>query len=380
MSGMIDVPLADTDEVIPQRPTHRSRRRRWRIVAVVLVAVAAAGTVAIVVLHTKPAAPHVSGLPPATAAVVRTTLTQTQSVDGTLGYPPSASLTNRLSGTVTSTAAAGTVVRQGQALYAVDQAPVILLYGTVPDYRALQPGTTGADVQQFEQDLHAIGYGGFTVDANYTDSTALAVRHWQHDLGLPQTGTVDVGRIVFLPAAVRIAQTTAQPGQLLGQGGPVLSYTDPNRIVTANVDVNTLPLLSVGTHATVTLPGGATVGATVATVGSASTDQPASGSTAPVGPNQATFPVTFALADQGRAGSVTGAPVTIAVVGQQQANVLAVPVTALLALREGGYGVQVVQGTTTRVVAVRIGMFANGLVQVSGPGITTGTVVGVASS
>jgi hypothetical protein len=77
---------------------------------------------------------------------------------------------------------------------------------------------------------------------------------------------------------------------------------------------------------------------------------------------------------------VTGAPVTIAVVGQQQVNVLAVPVAALLALREGGYGVQVVQGGTTRIVAVRIGMFANGLVQVSGAGITTGTVVGVASS
>lgn len=385
---------ADTEEVIPNRPARRARRRRRRrMIAVALLVVAAAAAGAIVfVQRAQPAAPQAVGLPPTTARVTRTTLTQTQSVEGTLGYPSPEPLNNRLSGTATSVAAVGAVVQQGQALYSVDQGPVILLYGTVPDYRVLQPGTTGPDVQQFEEDLHALGYDGFYVDDNYTDATATAVRQWQHDLGLPQTGTIDVGRIVFLPAAVRIAQATVHPGQVLTPGGPVLSYTDPNRIVTANVDVTTLALLNVGTHTTVTLPGGATVAATVTTIGSASSGNSPSasgssdsgsssgGGSAPVDPNSATFPVTFGLANQGQIGSVTGAPVTINFVGQQQVNVLAVPVTALLALREGGYGVQVVQGTTTRIVAVQTGMFANGLVQISGPSITVGTVVGVASS
>jgi multidrug efflux system membrane fusion protein len=58
--------------------------------------------------------------------------------------------------------------------------------------------------------------------------------------------------------------------------------------------------------------------------------------------------------------------------------VLAVPVGALLALAEGGYGLEVVRGGTSAVVAVDTGMFADGKVEVSGGGIAEGTVVGVA--
>lgn len=361
-----------------RRALRRRRRRRWVAVVLVVAAAAAAGVV-VWVLRSAPHAQPASGLPPTTASVVRTTLTQTESINGTLSYPQATPLANRLTGTVTSVPAPGTVVRQGQPLYSVDQLPVVLLYGPVPDYRALTVGTIGADVQQLETDLRAMGYTGFTVDDTYTDATALAVRQWQHDNGLPETGTVDLGRIVFLSGPVRVSSDSAHVGQVASPGGPLLSYTGPDRIVTADVDVTQLPLVPVGTRATVTLPGDVTVDATVTAVGSASNTTNTDQST-PTDPNSATFPVTFAIADQQRAGTVTGAPVSISVVGQRAANVLAVPVAALLALREGGYGVQVVHGTTTRIVAVRTGMFAAGLVQVSGQGITEGTVVGVASS
>jgi hypothetical protein len=59
--------------------------------------------------------------------------------------------------------------------------------------------------------------------------------------------------------------------------------------------------------------------------------------------------------------------------------VLTVPVAALLALAEGGYGVQVVTGTATRIVAVRTGLFAAGRVEVSGDGLTEGMTVGMPS-
>jgi len=57
--------------------------------------------------------------------------------------------------------------------------------------------------------------------------------------------------------------------------------------------------------------------------------------------------------------------------------VLAVPVAALLALPEGGFGVEIVEGNTTRIVAVKTGMFAAGRVEVSGEGIAEGMKVGV---
>jgi hypothetical protein len=56
-----------------------------------------------------------------------------------------------------------------------------------------------------------------------------------------------------------------------------------------------------------------------------------------------------------------------------------VPVSALLALAEGGYGLEVVRDDgTTKIVRVDTGLFADGKVEVRGAGIGEGTVVGVA--
>ena len=50
---------------------------------------------------------------------------------------------------------------------------------------------------------------------------------------------------------------------------------------------------------------------------------------------------------------------------------------ALLALAEGGYGVEIVEGSTSRIVAVKTGMFAGGRVEISGEAIAEGMLVGV---
>jgi len=90
-----------------------------------------------------------------------------------------------------------------------------------------------------------------------------------------------------------------------------------------------------------------------------------------------TIDVTVSLSDQSKLGTLDAAPVDVAIVSAQAQNVLTVPVAALVALAEGGYGVQVVQGSTTQYVAVKTGMFAGGRVEVSGTGISAGTVVGI---
>jgi hypothetical protein len=58
--------------------------------------------------------------------------------------------------------------------------------------------------------------------------------------------------------------------------------------------------------------------------------------------------------------------------GQSRKGVLAVPVGALLALREGGYAVQLQSGS---LVAVETGLFAKGMVEVSGAGLAEGARV-----
>jgi hypothetical protein len=111
------------------------------------------------------------------------------------------------------------------------------------------------------------------------------------------------------------------------------------------------------------------VAGTVSNVGTVATAGSQGGS--------ATVDVTITLTDQSQLGSLDQAPVDVTVVSAKAENVLTVPVSALVALAEGGYGVQLVTGSTTRYVAVQTGMFANGRVEISGPDIKAGTIVGV---
>jgi hypothetical protein len=69
--------------------------------------------------------------------------------------------------------------------------------------------------------------------------------------------------------------------------------------------------------------------------------------------------------------------VTVSVVAARARGVLAVPVSALVALAGGGYAVEVVHGRAGRLVAVRTGLFSRTLVQVSGPGLAAGQRVEV---
>jgi Putative peptidoglycan binding domain len=130
-----------------------------------------------------------TGLPSATSPVTRTTLTQTQQVNGTLGYGSPVTVAAHGQGIVTWLPAPGATVSRGQPLYKANNLAVPLFYGVLPPYRQLRSGDSGDDVKEVEQNLAALGYTGVTVDASYTSATASAVKKWQKDLGLAQTGS-----------------------------------------------------------------------------------------------------------------------------------------------------------------------------------------------
>lgn len=81
-------------------------------------------------------------------------------------------------------------------------------------------------------------------------------------------------------------------------------------------------------------------------------------------------------------GEDTGKPVSVRFVSEAHKGVLAVPVEAVVALRgeNGGYGLQVVRGTTSRMIRVETGMTADGQIEVSGPEVREGLKVGAAAS
>lgn len=353
----------------------------------------------------------------------------------------------------------------------------------MPLYRTLLDGLEGADVQQLEQNLAELGYTGFTVDDTYDSATAKAVSSWQADLGLPDTGTIELGQVVFTPGAVRIAEHTAYVGDVLDGGGisvlnsdidlaqaaidlrdaqeaydksanylkylqtsqkvpqtetrlflrptrngwkyetktksfkgpapedwiidaendlalkkasledlqraydslkngkeqevlvgsgvPILSYTGTTKLVTVQLEVSDQALAVEGRKVTVTVPGQEAVEGEISQVGTVATAESTTSDTR--------IEVTISVADQATLGSLDAAPVDVDFVSQERKDVLAVPVAALLALPGGGFGVEVVEGNTTRIVAVKTGMFAAGLVEVSGEGIAEGVKVGVPS-
>ncbi len=330
-------------------------------------------------------------LPPATAKVTRTTLVETKKVSGTLGYGDAVPVGAARTGTLTWIVPEGSTVKRGEPLFKLDERPVVALYGSLPLYRTLRAGVKGPDVEQFEENLSKLGYTGFTVDDTYAAVTAQATRRWQADLGLPKTGAVEPGQLVVTPGAVRVAERTARVGDRVGGdtgGASVLSYTGTTRLVTVGLEVADRALAAKGRTVTVTVPGQRPVKGTIAKVGTVATapeqtgnapgDQAGnapggSGSTA----SDARIQVTVTIADQKKLGSLDGGPVEVDFVSHERKDVLALPVAALLALPEGGYGVQIVQGGAARIVAVKTGMFAAGRVEVSGGGIAEGVTVGV---
>jgi hypothetical protein len=111
----------------------------------------------------------------------------------------------------------------------------------------------------------------------------------------------------------------------------------------------------------VELPDGSRTQAKVTSVGSVAT--------AGQNGSSPTIALVVTLDDQKAGPGLDQAPVTVHIVTSQATGVLAVPVGALLALSEGGYAVEKVDrssGTGTRLVAVKLGTFADGWVQVTG--------------
>jgi len=328
-------------------------------------------------------------LPPATAAVTRTTLVETKTVSGTLGYGEPAPIRAAQRGTLTWIAPVGSTVERGEPLFKVDERPVVALYGPLPLYRTLRDGREGRDVRQLERNLAALGYAGFTVDDTYTAATAAAVRAWQVSLAVPATGTVALGQVVFTPGPIRIAGHTARVGDTIGGqsgegGASLLSYTGTTKVVTVELEVADRPLAVQGRTVKLTVPGAGGVQGKISDVGTVATAQPnqaeagAAPDTTGSAASDATIRVTVMIANQKALGSLDAAPVDVDFVSAERKDALAVPVTALLALTQGGYGVQIVDGATTHIVPVKTGMFAAGQVEISGKGIAEGVTVGVA--
>jgi len=159
------------------------------------------------------------------------------------------------------------------------------------------------------------------------------------------------------------------------QGG-VMEVSSVTQAVTVDLDVSDRELVAVGDEVSVELPNESVVTAAIVAIGKVAEAQAADAATGEE--SSPTVEVDIALP-----GNVSTrfdqAPVDVAVTTRASEGVLAVPVTALLALLGGGYAVEVVDGATTTLVPVEPGMYADGYVEIAAGDVDEGARVVVPS-
>jgi peptidoglycan hydrolase-like protein with peptidoglycan-binding domain len=143
-----------------------------------------------------------------------------------------AGITNRLSGTVTRVSEPG-VFEQGDILYWVDEQPVVLLYGDLPQYRSInlprRGDVSGPDVSQLKAALISLGYDpdGRVGDGDTFGSRAEdMVEDWQEDNGATVDGSIDMGEVIFAPGPIEVTEFLIEVGDSLGAGQPVAELPD----------------------------------------------------------------------------------------------------------------------------------------------------------
>jgi peptidoglycan hydrolase-like protein with peptidoglycan-binding domain len=345
-------------------------KRRWLILGVVAVGATAAGvTAATRQPSTADNGSTATTNPRETAKVTRTDLVDENSLRGTLGYGEATPINGVGSGTITALPEPGTVIRQGDGMWQVDDhAGPALFYGSLPLWRTLQSGmTAGADVAQLEQNLTDLGFGAdLTVDGKFDSTTTAAIKAWQASRGLRKTGVVNPGDVIVAARALRVAELHAGVG---GQAtGEILTATGAGQVVTLAVALDKVALLKSGAAVKVELPDDSRVDATVGSVGRVAT----------VKQDGAAATIDATVTMNAPVESLDAAPVNVIVTTPKASGVLVVPIRALLALAEGGYAVERVSGNTTALVAVKPGDFGDGIVAVTGTGLAEGDTVVVA--
>ncbi len=367
---------AATSSPVPDRPRRRGRARYAG--ALVLVAAALVLAWAWRPGPSDAAAPEQVVLP--TASVQRGTLTAAEERDGTIVYADTRVLAADGAGRVTWLPATGRVVKRGQKLVRIDEQPTIAMYGRIPVFRAMRAGDEGRDVRQLEANLAKLGYTGFTADDTYTTYTAAAVAAWQEDVGLPATGIVELGQVTFLPGKVTVGAWATSVGERVQAGGALYSVSTAGRVIEVALDDDDRDLAVAGSGVTVDAGAAGTATGTITTVAAVT-------STSGQGGSSTSYLVTVTI-DDGQEGSpqadsaaaiasqADGAPVGVSFADREAVDVLSVPVKALLALAEGGYGLELVADDgSTSIVAVRTGLYADGRVEVSAEGLAEGDTV-----
>ena len=272
--------VPDREDLPPGLRSGRRRHRGGWAALGILVVVAGGAAAAWQAGVFSPAASSGSGQqgapPTATATVQREDISAQTPVSATLGYAGSYTVRGNGTGTLTWLPSQGQVISQGQVLYKTGNgSPVVLLHGSVPAWRSLDEGVTGADVSQLNHDLVNLGYADradvVALGWDYFSwETQVGVEKLQSALGVSDpSGSLSLGQVVFEPQAIRVSQVTGSLGG--SESGTVLAATSDQQAVTIPLDASQQSEVRAGDTVSITLPDGKVTPGVVSSVGKVAT-------------------------------------------------------------------------------------------------------------
>ncbi|NKE59294.1 hypothetical protein FXN61_21750 [Lentzea sp. PSKA42] len=338
--------------------------RNTVIAATVVVVVVAA-----VVLFVRGRPDEPAAAPPSevkTTTVQKGDLANTRVLQANLGFGAARPVKGG-TGTVTKLPAVGQVTELGKELYRVDDQPVVVFFGATPLFRPLDaPGLKGSDVAVLMDNLAALGYQVGTrprdaAKAEFTPKVVDALKKWQKALGVEQNGALAPGRVLVLDRPMRVGSVKAQLGAPAAE--ELFEVTPTTRLVTVQVPVTEAGVVKMDMPVVIVRPDSREVPGKVTSV----TNAPASENGG--GPK---IDVVVTPDNPADVGDLDTAPVRLKITTESRTGVLTVPLAALIALKEGGYAVQLPGGG---LKAVRTGLYSQDKVEISGDGITDGLEV-----
>lgn len=227
----------------------------------------------------------------------------------------------------------------------------------------------GPDIVALEENLAALGFdpeNAITVDSTFDAQTEAAIARLQASIGANVDGVFEIGDAVFLSGEQRVSALLVSPGDIVQPGVPILEVTSSKQVVTVELEATRQTLVAVGDEVEVELPDGTEVKGIVSEVSAvARVPQAAAGAE----PGDPVIDVTIEL-PANSSGGLDQSPVRVLVATDSAEQVLTVPVSALLAVAGGGYALEIIDAGGNRFVGVELGLFSDGLVEVTGVGVS----------
>ena len=265
----------------------------------------------------------------------------------------------------------------------------VAMYGEHPAWRSFETGmSAGDDIYQLEQNLVSLGYDkdkSILIDREFDENTHKAVEAMQSLMGVSVTGKLSFKDILFIPGptVVQYSSSHAELGAMIVTTNPVLGLIPIEKVieksgepevtkslqkVNSSIEVANQDLVGVGLSVSIELPDENIIAGTISDIGEIAV--------IPLG-NQGEpyLEIVIAIDEVESFPEWTGATVTVSVTKKLASDVLAAPVTSLLAVLGGGYAIEIIENGLTKLVPVSVGLYADGYVEIDGDGIKEGTEV-----